>query len=149
MENRVSKLTKIVMVFKRIILIFILFTGAFVSRSSLMAQKVQRVVIDAGHGGHDPGAVGKFSKEKDITLSIALKTGNLIKEHLKDVEVIYTRKTDVFVELHRRARIANEAKARPLYLYSLQCEQINISIRLRNLCYGPSPQRCQPGCSPA
>lgn len=111
MENRVSKLTKIVMVFKRIILIFILFTGAFVSRPSLMAQKVQRVVIDAGHGGHDPGAVGKFSKEKDITLSIALKTGNLIKEHLKDVEVIYTRKTDVFVELHRRARIANEAKA--------------------------------------
>jgi N-acetylmuramoyl-L-alanine amidase len=111
MENRVSKLTKIVMVFKRIILIFILFTGVFVSLPSLVAQKVQRVVIDAGHGGHDPGAVGKFSKEKDITLSIALKTGNLIKEHLKDVEVIYTRKTDGFVELHRRARIANEAKA--------------------------------------
>ena len=99
------------MVFKRIILIFILFTGVFVSLPSLVAQKVQRVVIDAGHGGHDPGAVGKISKEKDITLSIALKTGNLIKEHLKDVEVIYTRKTDVFVELHRRARIANEAKA--------------------------------------
>ncbi len=111
MENRGSKLTKIVMVFKRIILIFILFTGVFVSLPSLVAQKVQRVVIDAGHGGHDPGAVGKISKEKDITLSIALKTGNLIKEHLKDVEVIYTRKTDVFVELHRRARIANEAKA--------------------------------------
>ncbi|GAP45261.1 N-acetylmuramoyl-L-alanine amidase [Lentimicrobium saccharophilum] len=111
MENRGSKLTKIVMVFKRIILIFILFTGVFVSTPSLWAQKVQRVVIDAGHGGHDPGAVGKYSKEKDITLSIALKTGNLIKEHLKDVEVIYTRKTDVFVELHRRARIANEAKA--------------------------------------
>jgi len=111
MENRGSKLTKIVMVFKRIILIFILFTGVFVSIPSLLAQKVQRVVIDAGHGGHDPGAVGKYSKEKDITLSIALKTGNLIKEHLKDVEVIYTRKTDVFVELHRRARIANEAKA--------------------------------------
>lgn len=99
------------MVFKRIILIFILFTGVFVSLPSLVAQKVQRVVIDAGHGGHDPGAVGRISKEKDITLSIALKTGNLIKEHLKDVEVIYTRKTDVFVELHRRARIANEAKA--------------------------------------
>lgn len=111
MENRGSKLTKIVMVFKRIILIFILFAGVFVCIPSLWAQKVQRVVIDAGHGGHDPGAVGKYSKEKDITLSIALKTGNLIKEHLKDVEVIYTRKTDVFVELHRRARIANEAKA--------------------------------------
>ncbi len=74
-------------------------------------QKVKKVVIDAGHGGHDPGAVGKMSKEKDITLSIALKTGKFIEENLPDVEVIYTRKTDVFVELYRRAKIANEAKA--------------------------------------
>ncbi len=74
-------------------------------------QKVKKVVIDAGHGGHDPGAVGKMSKEKDVTLSIALKTGKFIEENLPDVEVIYTRKTDVFVELYRRAKIANEAKA--------------------------------------
>jgi N-acetylmuramoyl-L-alanine amidase len=74
-------------------------------------QKVKKVVIDAGHGGHDPGAVGKISKEKDIVLSIALKTGKFIEENIPDVEVIYTRKTDVFVELHRRAKIANEAKA--------------------------------------
>ncbi len=74
-------------------------------------QKVKKVVIDAGHGGHDPGAVGKISKEKDIVLSIALKTGKFIEENLPDVEVIYTRKTDVFVELYRRAKIANEAKA--------------------------------------
>jgi len=74
-------------------------------------QKVKKVVIDAGHGGHDPGAVGKTSKEKDITLSIALKTGKFIEENLPDVQVIYTRKTDVFVELFRRAKIANEAKA--------------------------------------
>jgi N-acetylmuramoyl-L-alanine amidase len=99
------------MALKRIILIFILFTGVFVACSDVLAQKVQRVVLDAGHGGHDPGAVGKFSKEKDITLAIALKTGELIKQNLKDVEVIYTRKTDVFVELFRRAKIANEAKA--------------------------------------
>lgn len=75
------------------------------------AQKVKRVVIDAGHGGHDPGAVGKSSKEKDITLSIALKTGKFIEENLSDVQVIYTRNTDVFVELYRRAKIANEANA--------------------------------------
>lgn len=75
------------------------------------AQKVKRVVIDAGHGGHDPGAVGKSSKEKDITLSIALKTGKFIEENLTDVQVIYTRSTDVFVELYRRAKIANEADA--------------------------------------
>lgn len=100
------------MEFKRAIFIFILLScGIFMFPSFSKAQKVQRVVIDAGHGGHDPGAVGKSSKEKDIVLSIALKTGKLIKENLKDVEVIYTRKTDVFVELHRRARIANEAKA--------------------------------------
>lgn len=74
-------------------------------------QKVKKVVIDAGHGGHDPGAVGKTSKEKDITLSIALKTGKFIEENMPDVQVIYTRKTDVFIELYRRAKIANEAKA--------------------------------------
>jgi N-acetylmuramoyl-L-alanine amidase len=99
------------MVLKRIFSIIILVTGIFLLPLSLEAQKVKRVVIDAGHGGHDPGAVGKNSKEKDIVLSIALKTGKYIKENLKDVEVIYTRKTDVFVELFRRARIANEAKA--------------------------------------
>lgn len=72
---------------------------------------VRKVVIDAGHGGKDPGAVGKNSKEKDIALAIALKTGNYIKQNLPDVEVIYTRKTDVFVELHKRAEIANKSKA--------------------------------------
>ena len=100
------------MVYKRGFLIFILLAaGLFMFQPDTLAQKVQRVVIDAGHGGHDPGALGSKSKEKDIALAIALKTGKLIKENLKDVEVIYTRKTDVFVELYRRARIANEAKA--------------------------------------
>ena len=98
--------------YKRGFLIFILLVGGlFIFRPHALAQKVQRVVIDAGHGGHDPGAVGSKSKEKDIALAIALKTGKLISENLKDVQVIYTRKTDVFVELYRRARIANEAKA--------------------------------------
>lgn len=73
--------------------------------------KVRTVVIDAGHGGKDPGASGKNSVEKDIALSIALKTGGYIEEYLPDVEVIYTRKTDKFVELHKRAQIANEAQA--------------------------------------
>lgn len=99
------------MVFKRIFSIFILLPALFILPGVIQAQKVRVVVIDAGHGGHDPGAVGKSSQEKDIALAIALKTGKYIKENLKDVEVIYTRKTDVFVELYRRARIANEAKA--------------------------------------
>lgn len=69
------------------------------------------VVIDAGHGGHDPGAVGKISKEKNINLNVALKLGNLIKQGCDDVKVIYTRSKDVFIPLDRRAEIANNAKA--------------------------------------
>ena len=72
---------------------------------------IRTVVIDAGHGGRDPGAVGKKGKEKDIALDIALKVGHYIEENIPDVKVIYTRKTDVFVELHERARIANDAEA--------------------------------------
>ena len=69
------------------------------------------VVIDAGHGGHDPGAVGKISKEKNINLSVALQLGKLINEQCSDTRVIYTRNKDVFIPLARRAEIANEAKA--------------------------------------
>lgn len=69
------------------------------------------VVIDAGHGGHDPGAIGKISKEKNINLNVALKVGNLIKNNCDDVKVIYTRSKDVFIPLDRRAEIANNAKA--------------------------------------
>ncbi|MEA3444014.1 MAG: N-acetylmuramoyl-L-alanine amidase [Bacteroidota bacterium] len=69
------------------------------------------VVIDAGHGGRDPGTNGKYSKEKDIALSIALKVGKYIEDNLKDVKVIYTRTSDVFPELHERTAIANNNKA--------------------------------------
>ena len=69
------------------------------------------VVIDAGHGGHDPGAIGKISKEKNINLNVALKFGKLIQKNCGDVKVIYTRTRDVFIPLDRRAEIANNAKA--------------------------------------
>ena len=75
------------------------------------AIKIRKVVIDAGHGGDDPGAVGKKAREKDIALSVALKIGNYIKTAFPDIEIIYTRKTDVFVELYKRAKIANDHKA--------------------------------------
>jgi N-acetylmuramoyl-L-alanine amidase len=73
--------------------------------------RLRKVVIDPGHGGKDPGAVGLKSVEKDIVLSIALKLGKYIEENHQDVEVIYTRKEDVFVEVFRRADIANENNA--------------------------------------
>ncbi len=69
------------------------------------------VVIDAGHGGKDPGAVGRKAREKDINLNVALEVGRLIEHNCKNTRVLYTRKTDVFISLDRRARIANEAKA--------------------------------------
>jgi len=75
------------------------------------AQKVKTVVIDAGHGGHDTGALGKNSREKDIALAVVLKLRDYIHDNMKDVKVILTRDDDTFVELHRRARIANENKA--------------------------------------
>lgn len=69
------------------------------------------LVLDAGHGGKDSGAPGTYSKEKNINLNVALKVGELISKNCPDVKLIYTRKTDVFVELDERAEIANRAKA--------------------------------------
>ncbi len=73
--------------------------------------KLRTVVIDAGHGGRDPGALGSFSKEKDITLKVALQVGKYIEEYLPDVKVIYTRQSDVAVDLKERPNIANRNRA--------------------------------------
>lgn len=72
---------------------------------------VKVIVIDPGHGGKDPGCHGSKYNEKDIALAVSLKLGKYIEENLKDVKVVYTRSTDVFVELQERAEIANKAKA--------------------------------------
>ena len=77
----------------------------------LPKDKIKRVVIDAGHGGKDSGALGSFSKEKDITLKLALLLGEFIKTYMPDVEVIYTRDTDIFIPLYERAGIANRSNA--------------------------------------
>ena len=75
------------------------------------ANKRFTLVIDAGHGGHDAGAVGKITKEKTINLNVALAFGRLVEQNCPDVKVVYTRKTDVFIPLHTRADIANKNKA--------------------------------------
>ena len=78
---------------------------------SLAANKKFTLVIDAGHGGHDAGALGAFSKEKNINLNVALAFGRYVQNNCPDVKVIYTRKTDVFIPLHTRADIANKNRA--------------------------------------
>ena len=78
---------------------------------ALAAKKGFTLVIDAGHGGHDAGALGTFSKEKNINLNVALAFGRLVENNCPGVNVIYTRKTDVFIPLHQRADIANRNKA--------------------------------------
>ena len=90
--------------------IILLITLLTMACSSLSAKKFT-LVIDAGHGGHDAGAIGSFSKEKTINLNVALAFGRYVERNCPDVNVIYTRKTDVFVTLHGRADIANKAKA--------------------------------------
>jgi N-acetylmuramoyl-L-alanine amidase len=79
--------------------------------ASAPASKKFIVVIDPGHGGHDPGAIGSTTREKVINLSIALEVGRLIEKNCSDVKVIYTRKKDEFVPLDERANIANKNKA--------------------------------------
>jgi N-acetylmuramoyl-L-alanine amidase len=74
-------------------------------------EKLDVVVLDAGHGGHDPGALGSKTREKDITLAITLKLGEYIEKNIPDVKVIYTRSKDEFIELYERADIANRNHA--------------------------------------
>lgn len=85
---------------------------------------IKTIVIDAGHGGKDPGCHGVKYKEKDIALAVALKFGKYIEENMKDVKVVYTRKTDIFPSLQERADIANKAKA-----------DLFISIHCNSACY--------------
>ena len=79
--------------------------------TSLAANKRFTLVIDPGHGGHDAGALGAISKEKNINLAVALRFGKYVEQNLPEVRVIYTRKTDVFIPLSERANIANRANA--------------------------------------
>jgi N-acetylmuramoyl-L-alanine amidase len=95
----------------KIILYSAIFLTLLCSFSDKNAEKKWVIVIDAGHGAKDPGALGATSFEKNITLAIALKTGEYIENNLKNVKVIYTRKTDAFVELKDRANIANKNNA--------------------------------------
>ncbi|MEN9968674.1 MAG: hypothetical protein RIR94_853 [Bacteroidota bacterium] len=98
---------------KNAICVFLLAALFLISDNTIWAQtsKIKTIVIDAGHGGHDPGCHGAQNNEKEVCLSMALKLGALIKERYPDIKIIYTRSTDVFVELAERANIANRNNA--------------------------------------
>jgi N-acetylmuramoyl-L-alanine amidase len=97
---------------------------------------VKKVIIDAGHGGRDPGNLGTGryrNREKDIALKVALLVGKYIKENLPDVEVIYTRKDDTFVELRERTAIANRAKA-DMFI-SIHCDAFTNKLAMGSSTY--------------
>jgi N-acetylmuramoyl-L-alanine amidase len=98
---------------KNIALIFILLGVIFTSFTLLRppGSDLDVIVIDAGHGGKDPGCKGDRNKEKQVTLDIALKLGKLLKDSIPDMRVVFTRTSDTFIELSERSRIANSNKA--------------------------------------
>lgn len=94
---------------KKITLLLVAFL--FLAAGMYAANQRFTLVIDAGHGGHDAGALGAKSKEKNINLNVALAFGRYVERNMPEVRVIYTRTTDVFIPLHDRANIANKANA--------------------------------------
>ena len=112
------------MLSKRLLMLFVLSLLFSFFEGTVFAQNRQfTVVIDPGHGGRDPGALGASSREKDIVLSVGKRLGSLIESNHKDVRVIYTRNSDTFVALNSRAEIANKANA-DLFI-SLHCNALD------------------------
>ncbi|TYR32650.1 N-acetylmuramoyl-L-alanine amidase [Sphingobacterium phlebotomi] len=95
-----------------------------------VGHPVRTIVLDAGHGGKDNGAVGRKSNEKDIALEVALKLGKKIEDEIPGVKVIYTRKTDIFLPLYERPALANKHKA-DLFI-SIHCNSANGTRRVKN-----------------
>lgn len=102
-------------------IIFFLLVLVSFSATVFGADKPFTLVIDAGHGGHDSGAKGSFSYEKDINLNVALAFGRYVERNCPDVKVIYTRKTDVFCSVAQACRHSKQEQGRCVYLYTHKC----------------------------
>lgn len=95
----------------RYLILALLLVGISVQPSFAKGKKVTKIVLDAGHGGRDGGARGQFSNEKDLTLAVSLRVGKMIQDSLRDVQVVYTRTSDVYPTLPERHEIANRSDA--------------------------------------
>ena len=126
--NMPSKLMKNIPLirYKYVLLAVLLFSNLNNVANTLhdTPYKIKTIVLDAGHGGHDGATKGVYSREKDIALKVALLLGKAIEENLKDVKVIYTRTTDVFIPLYERIGLANNNKA-DLFI-SIHCNSMPI-----------------------
>lgn len=109
----------------RITLVIFVLSLLFASFTLLKpaGNQLKTIVLDAGHGGKDPGCNGHLNNEKEVTLDIVLKLGKLLEDSLQDLKVVYTRKKDEFIELSQRSKIANDAKA-DLFM-SIHCNANN------------------------
>jgi N-acetylmuramoyl-L-alanine amidase len=107
MNNTLRRLNPI---FLLLLLAFVSFNATAQEAEKQSTFRLKTVVIDAGHGGKDPGARGKFSREKDVALILAKKLNKAMNEELPDIKTVMTRSDDTFIELHRRATIANNNK---------------------------------------
>lgn len=128
---------------KRLLLLFIallLVSGVSYSQKR-EPGKVKTLVIDPGHGGDKPGAIGKHIQEKELTLSIAKKFGKLVEDNYPDVNVIYTRTTDVDVTLAERANIANRAKADLFISIHINSHPTSVPVGMETYVMGLSRSR--------
>lgn len=133
--NRRSKLMKIIPLkryFCAVAALFIAFPlVSFTNNSNVPPPyRIKTIVIDAGHGGKDGTTRGLISREKDVALQVAMRLGRLVEENIKDVKVVYTRTTDVFIPLYERVSLANRVKA-DLFI-SIHCNSMPHNMRNRS-----------------
>jgi len=126
-KNR-SKLMKIIPfirpIYVLLTVLLLLSVYSFANPEPNTTYRIRTIVVDAGHGGQDGATRGLISKEKDVALAVAMKLGKAIEESMKDVKVVYTRTSDVFVPLYERIGIANRVKA-DLFI-SIHCNSMPI-----------------------